>query len=94
MNTKNLRILKKPEVRQKCGLGNTALHEKGNPNSRYYDPTFPAPVALGGRAVGYYEHEIDAWLASRPRVTPETRKVKAAALVQGKQRKRQEAEAA
>ncbi len=34
------------------------------------DPTddFPAPVQLGPNAVGWFEDEIDTWLASRPRV--------------------------
>lgn len=31
---------------------------------------FPSPVRLGagGRRIAFYEHEIEAWLASRPRV--------------------------
>jgi len=29
--------------------------------------TFPAPVQLGPNSVGWYEDEIDAWLATRPR---------------------------
>ena len=35
---------------------------------------FPAPIELGANSVGFYTQEIDAWLASRPRVsyaTPE-----------------------
>jgi predicted DNA-binding transcriptional regulator AlpA len=31
------------------------------------DPTFPAPVQIGG-GVGWIEDEIDAWLAARPRI--------------------------
>jgi prophage regulatory protein len=31
--------------------------------------TFPAPIVLGPNSVGWFEDEIDAWLASRPRVT-------------------------
>ena len=40
--------------------------------------TFPAPVELGPNRIGWFEDEIDAWLASRPRrtydaeATPET----------------------
>jgi prophage regulatory protein len=30
---------------------------------------FPAPVQLGPNSVGWYEDEIDAWLATRPRRT-------------------------
>lgn len=29
--------------------------------------TFPPPIQLGPRAVGWLEHEIDEWIASRPR---------------------------
>jgi len=28
---------------------------------------FPAPIEIGTRSVGWFEHEVDAWLASRPR---------------------------
>ncbi len=31
--------------------------------------TFPAPVELGPNRIGWFEDEIDAWLASRPRRT-------------------------
>lgn len=29
--------------------------------------TFPAPIELGPNSVGWYEDEVDEWLASRPR---------------------------
>ena len=31
--------------------------------------TFPAPLELGPNSVGWYEDEVVAWLASRPRRT-------------------------
>lgn len=62
------RIMRKPELKDKTGLSNGTLHNKQNPQSPYYDPDFPQPVRLGANAVGWYEDEIDAWLASRPRV--------------------------
>ena len=31
--------------------------------------TFPAPIELGPNSIGWYEDEVDAWLASRPRRT-------------------------
>ncbi len=33
------------------------------------DGLFPAPIVLGPNSVGWYEDEIDLWLASRPRVS-------------------------
>ncbi len=35
--------------------------------------TFPAPIELGPNSVGWYEDEINDWLASRPRRTYDTR---------------------
>jgi prophage regulatory protein len=60
------RILRKRDLEDKLRLGKTAIEEKNNPRSEYYDPTFPPPIQLGGtenvRAVGWFEHEIDEWL--------------------------------
>lgn len=33
------------------------------------DGLFPAPIILGPNSVGWYENEVNEWLASRPRVT-------------------------
>jgi prophage regulatory protein len=71
--TKAIQILKPAEVCKEFGIGSTLLYEKLNPKSRYYDAAFPVPVALGGRSVGFYRHELEAWAESRPRVTPEER---------------------
>ena len=30
---------------------------------------FPAPIEIGPNKLGWYEDEVDAWLASRPRRT-------------------------
>lgn len=54
------RILRRPEVEARIGLGRSALYamiQRGD---------FPAPVRLTGHAVGWRESEVDAWIASRP----------------------------
>ena len=55
------RLLRLPAVLDRVGLG----------RSRWYDLVAegraPAPVRLSDRAVAWYEHEVDAWAASRPR---------------------------
>jgi predicted DNA-binding transcriptional regulator AlpA len=33
------------------------------------DKRFPAPFELGPNSIGWYEDEIDEWLAARPRRT-------------------------
>ena len=63
------RILRLPELRQRIGLGRTAIYERLDPRSRYYDPTFPKPIPLGStarvRATGWVEAEVEHWLRSQ-----------------------------
>lgn len=53
-NTK--RILRLPQVQKLVGLSRSSVY------SRIQAGSFPRPVSLGGRAVGWLEHEIDQWL--------------------------------
>jgi prophage regulatory protein len=55
----SINILRLPDVIKRVGLKRASIYlhiGKG---------TFPKPIALGPRAVGWIEHEIDAWLAMR-----------------------------
>lgn len=54
-----MRILRSKQVLDKCGLGKTTLYKLINAK------TFPQPVALGERAVGWVESEIELWIAAR-----------------------------
>ncbi|WP_376786580.1 MULTISPECIES: helix-turn-helix transcriptional regulator [Comamonas] len=54
-----MRILRIKQVLDKCGLGKTTLYKLINAK------TFPQPVALGERAVGWVESEIELWIAAR-----------------------------
>jgi len=52
-------ILRRPEVERITGLGRSTIYDwmsKG---------TFPKPVKLGSRAVGWRERDIAAWLDTR-----------------------------
>lgn len=53
-----LRILRRPVVLDRFGIGNTCLQERIN------EDLIPPPINLGGRAVGWLEHEIDRVLAA------------------------------
>ena len=55
------RVLRRREVEEKIGHGHSWLYDKVRSGE------FPDPVQIGERSVGWFEHEIDAWLASRPR---------------------------
>jgi prophage regulatory protein len=58
-------FLRLPAVKQKISLSKSAIYQKNDPNSPYFDPTFPKPVKLGGRAVAWSSDAINAWMESK-----------------------------
>ena len=52
-------ILRLPTVKARTGLSRSTIYH------RVSRGTFPAPVPLGGRAVGWIEAEVHAWLTAR-----------------------------
>jgi prophage regulatory protein len=52
-------ILRLPAVKTSTGLSRSTIYQ------RVAEGTFPAPVSLGGRAVGWLEAEIQDWLQLR-----------------------------
>jgi prophage regulatory protein len=52
-------ILRLPAVKQRTGLSRTTIY------LRVSAGTFPSPVSLGARAIGWLESEVDSWLASQ-----------------------------
>ncbi len=61
-------ILRRPQVEARTGLSRSSIYAKLRDNPKRpseYDPTFPKPVSLGAKAVGWIEHEIDAWISAR-----------------------------
>ncbi|MBC7717075.1 MAG: AlpA family phage regulatory protein [Pseudorhodobacter sp.] len=55
-------ILRLRHVMAKTGLSRSTIYNFVNAGS------FPQRVLLGERAVGWYEHDIDAWLVGRVHV--------------------------
>lgn len=63
-----LTILRRKQVEARTGLSRSTIYAKLRRNPKRpgdYDPTFPKPVAIGAKAVGWIEAEIDAWLATQ-----------------------------
>lgn len=56
---RTLEIKRRPAVEAKTGLSRSTIYEK------IKNGTFPKPIKLGPRAVGWLETEIDAWLEER-----------------------------
>lgn len=52
-------ILRLPEVKVRTGLSRSTIY------LRISEGSFPKPVSLGSRAVGWIEEEIQQWLKQR-----------------------------
>lgn len=52
-------VLRLPRVKARTGLSRSTIY------LRIAEGTFPKPVSLGDRAVGWLESEIESWLSSR-----------------------------
>ena len=48
-----------PRVRERTGRGRASIY------AGVKSGTFPAPIKLGARAVGWLESEIDQWISAR-----------------------------
>jgi len=59
MAEKTVVILRRNAVEKKVGLGRSSIYAELAKN------TFPKPVKLSQRSIGWIESEIDDWIASR-----------------------------
>jgi len=63
-----LTILRRKQVEARTGLSRSSIYARLRQNPKRpgdYDPTFPKPVSVGAKAVGWIEAEIDAWLTAQ-----------------------------
>ena len=58
----SITILRRPDVEARVGLSRSTIYAYLARD----DGSFPRPVKLGERAVGWKAEDIDAWLAARP----------------------------
>jgi prophage regulatory protein len=58
-NQEKLSILRRKQVEKRTGLSRSTIY------LRIQEGTFPKPVSLGARTVGWIENEIQEWLAAR-----------------------------
>ena len=66
-----VRILRKPAVAERVGLGKSTIDQKVRRGE------FPPPIRLTPHAIGWRLEDIDAWLAERDLVFPPTAKPEA-----------------
>lgn len=61
-------IIRRRQLEERVGLSRSAIYGKITMNPKRpneFDPTFPRPIPLGARAVGWIESEVDAWLKAQ-----------------------------
>jgi prophage regulatory protein len=58
-NKPPLKILRRDQVEERTGLSRSTIYE------RVKSGTFPAPISLGAKAVGWLESEVDRWITDR-----------------------------
>ena len=59
LSEEKISILRRKQVEKRTGLSRSTSY------LRIQEGTFPRPIKLGARAVGWLENEIEAWLAAR-----------------------------
>lgn len=63
-----LTILRRKQVEARTGLPRSSIYARIRQNPKRpedFDPTFPQPVNIGAKAVGWIESEIDSWIAAQ-----------------------------
>lgn len=63
-----LTIIRRKQVEARTGLSRSTIYAKLRHNPRRpgdFDPTFPKPISVGVKAVGWIEGEIEAWLVAQ-----------------------------
>lgn len=63
-----LTIIRRKQVEARTGLSRSSIYARLKQNLKRpgdYDPTFPKPISIGAKSVGWIEAEIDAWLTAQ-----------------------------
>ena len=63
-----LTILRRKQVEARTGLSRSSIYARLRHNPKRpgdFDPTFPKPIAVGAKAVGWIEAEVEAWLSAQ-----------------------------
>lgn len=61
-------ILRRKQVESHTGLSRSTIYSKLRLNPKRpgdYDPTFPKPISLGAKSVGWIASEVEAWLQAQ-----------------------------
>ncbi|MEA9978578.1 MULTISPECIES: AlpA family transcriptional regulator [unclassified Pseudomonas] len=61
----SLRVLRLCHVIQRVGLSRSTIYDRINPKSSRYDESFPKPIKIGIKSVGWIESSISEWIESK-----------------------------
>lgn len=59
------KIINRKQVCEKCNRSRSGIYYMVKPGSPMFDPTFPRPVKIGARSIGWIESEIDDWIKTK-----------------------------
>ncbi|MBA3034161.1 MAG: AlpA family phage regulatory protein [Gammaproteobacteria bacterium] len=65
---KEIRILRRKQVEARIGLSRSSIYARLRHNPKRpsdFDPTFPKPISIGAKAIGWIEAEVEAWLVAK-----------------------------
>lgn len=79
-------VLRKRQLCQRIGLSPAQIYAMLDLKSPSHDPSFPRQIRLGASAVGWLEHEIQAWLEMRVKTSRGERKLSEPSCTQTKTR--------
>lgn len=75
MKAKSRRIIRRKRVQDKTGISCSGIYARLKPNPKRpkdYDPSFPKPISLGAKSVGWVEDEVDAWIDKQINLSRQT----------------------
>ena len=52
-------------VTDKIGVARSTIYDWMNEGSTRYDASFPKPVRLGSKSIGWFESDLNRWLESK-----------------------------
>lgn len=67
-STNPLTILRRKQVEARTGLSRSTIYSRLTPNPKRpgdFDPTFPKPIQLGAKSIGWVESEVEDWLSAQ-----------------------------
>lgn len=60
-----IKVLRLKDMVKKLGIARSTIYDWMNPDSKRYDATFPRSFKIGRHSIGWFEHQVDEWLALR-----------------------------